>query len=253
MTQTTTALILAAGVGARLRPLTNEIPKALVKVGQQSILQRAIRILRAHGIQRFVLATGYRRTAIEELVDSLGIDAQLVDNPRFDSTQNSVSLARCADAVSGQSFLKLDGDLLFDAELLRRVDRGSAGLQVAVDRSATLDAEAMKVEIDDDRRITRFGKGLPLNRAHAESIGVERVSADAAVHLFDALQRHLREERVDLYYEDVYDELISAGLLQARAIDVGDLDWMEIDTLLDLERARSRFGDRSPPQSAAGR
>src|SRR5690242_20625303 len=153
---TRAAVILAAGVGSRLRPLTDDRPKALVEVSGATILGRAVQALVAHGIERLVVATGYREDAIVAALAGVGLDVVYRRNPDYETTQNSVSLARCRDVLAGAAFFKLDGDLLFDSAILKRLDASAGMLAVAVDRSVELDTEAMKVQIATDERIVAF-------------------------------------------------------------------------------------------------
>lgn len=234
---TTTAVILVAGIGSRLRPLTDHRPKALVEVRGESLLLRAARLLRAHGVRKLVLATGYREDAVKSALAESGLSVHYCYNPAFESTQNSVSLALCRKAVGQGAFFKLDGDVIFVPEVLSRLDQSSAALSVALDSSRQADAEAMKVRLAGERRIVAFGKSIALSASGGESIGIERISAGASGVLFDALERKIESGERGLYYEDVYSELIAGGALEAEAVEVGDLPWTEIDDFDDLARA----------------
>jgi L-glutamine-phosphate cytidylyltransferase len=220
-----------------LRPLTDNRPKALVDIGGENILSRALRLLTQHGVKRVVLATGYREDAIKNALENSPLPVALCHNSQFERTQNAVSLALCRAALEGESFFKLDGDVVFEQEVLERLERAPAELAVAVDGVRKVDAEAMKVAVHLGR-IRAFGKALPLAECSGETIGVERVSASASRPLFDALDGAHRAGRTDLYYEDVYSELVEAGLVEAAAVEVGDLPWTEVDDFDDLERAR---------------
>lgn len=241
LAKTETAVILVAGIGSRLRPLTDDRPKALVAVGGETILNRAVRILMGYGVRRLVLATGYLEEAVRAAL--VGYDLELVfcKNPRFDSTQNVVSLALCEAAVAGRSFFKLDGDVLFRPELLARLDACDAELAVGVDSSRQLDEEAMKVRAEAplssgvQARIFAFGKGITIQESAGESIGIERVSEGLSARLFERLQA----APSDVYYEDIYSQMLEAQELQAKAVEVGDLPWTEIDDHADLEFAES--------------
>ncbi len=243
---TRTAVLLVAGMGTRLAPLTDDRPKALVDVGGETILRRAARVLREHGVRRIVLATGYRQDAIEREIEAWkaewgegenGITAVIAQNAEYASTQNSVSLAFCEAAVEGGAFFKLDGDVVFSREVLERLDDSGAELAVAVDGKRPLDAEAMKVTTDGTR-ITAFGKQLPVQGSAGESIGIERLSASAGARVFTALRAAIGKGVTNRYYEDVYSDLISAGQLTAEALEVGDLPWTEVDDPSDLANAR---------------
>jgi choline kinase len=234
------AVILVAGIGSRLRPITDTRPKALAPVGDETILGRAVRLLLDFGISRLILATGYREDAVRAALGDLQSEVIYCPNPRYDSTQNSVSLALCKDAVGGRSFFKLDGDVVFDAELLSRIAAPRAELAAGVDSSRKLDEEAMKVVVQGNV-IQRFGKGVPLAESYGESIGIEHVAASASNKLFAALEQRVAGGTTNLYYEDVYSEMIERGELAAEVADVSGLRWTEVDTFEDLESARRLF------------
>lgn len=237
------AVLLVAGIGSRLRPLTNDVPKALVQVGSTSILERAVRALRDHGVQTFVFATGYCCDSVESVVKGWGIDAHFCLNEAYQTTQNSISLLRCAGALKGKSFFKLDGDLLFVPSVLERLSEIQVGLSVAVDGMRVVDEEAMKVQVDPRRRIENFGKHLPVAASSGESIGIERLDAATGHEVLSAIGGLESRGIFDRYYEDVYATLIADGRIEAQAVEVGDLPWTEVDCQEDLVRARALFQD----------
>jgi choline kinase len=232
-----TAVILVAGVGSRLRPLTDDRPKALVDLGGETILGRALRLLESFGISRVVLATGYREDAVRHALRDARVDVEFVRNADYESTQNSVSLALCRQAVGSGPFFKLDGDVVFQRQVLERLAASSAELAVAVDAGRMVDQEAMKVRTEGTR-IVAFGKGIPLAQSAGESIGIELVSAAKNRELFSALDVARAAGETGLYYEDVYSRLIADGRLSAEAVAVSDLAWTEVDDPADLQRAR---------------
>jgi choline kinase len=227
------AILLCAGGGTRLRPLTDDKPKALVGVGGETILHRAVRALMAAGVRELVVATGYRAEAVRAALT--GLPVVFCHNADYERTQNSVSLLACAERARGRAFFKLDGDVLFHPEVLARIDRIPAPLAVAVERRLDLGDEEMKV-IASGSAIAAFGKKLDPRTCYGESIGIERLDGEAGTQLFDAIADAVRIGRSDLYYEDVYNELIARGL-RAGLVDIADLAWIEIDTPDDLARA----------------
>ncbi len=237
--KTTVAVILVAGIGSRLRPITDDRPKALVDIGGETILGRAVRLLESYGVRKVVLATGYREDAVREAMaaQAASIDVEYCRNPAFDRTQNSVSLALCRAAVGSDAFFKLDGDVVFQRQVLERLDASQAELSVAVDAGRMLDAEAMKVTVSGTR-IAAFGKGIGLAESAGESIGIERIQSHAASTLFGTMDAAIESGETGLYYEDFYSRLIARGVLHAEAVPVADLPWTEVDDFSDLERAR---------------
>ncbi len=239
------AVVLAAGVGARLRPWTHDRPKVLVEVDGVPILVRLARQLAARGVTEVIVATGWCEDAVIRASERVrGVRWVIRRNAEYDRTQNVASLHACGAALlegGPRETIKLDGDLYVDEAVLDRLLGASmptGGLLAAVDRSAPLGDEEMKVRTTGDR-IEAFGKGLDPAHAHGESIGLERIAADAVSSIVDAVGRAVTEGETHLYYEDVYDRLLAArgGPIDARAIDVSGLAWTEIDTPDDLARA----------------
>jgi choline kinase len=235
--KTTAAVILVAGIGSRLRPITDDRPKALVDLGGETILGRAVRLLAEYGVRRVVLATGYREDAVRAAMVRAPLSVEYCKNPAFDRTQNSVSLALCRGSVGADAFFKLDGDVVFQRQVLERLDASATELAVAVDAGRTLDAEAMKVTVAGSA-IKAFGKGIALAASAGESIGIERIASGATAKLFRALDEAIASGETSLYYEDVYAALIARGELDAEAVAVRDLPWTEVDDFADLQRAR---------------
>ncbi|RYE80656.1 MAG: phosphocholine cytidylyltransferase family protein [Myxococcales bacterium] len=219
--------------------MTDDRPKALVEVGDETMLGRAVRLLLEHGVKELVLATGYREDAVRAAMAGCPVPVRYCRNDAFDRTQNSVSLWLCREAIGDRSFVKLDGDLLFEPAVLPRLATGPAGVVAAVDRRPGLGAEEMKVMTEGDR-ITAFGKHLDPARSAGESIGIERVSGVAVSRLFHSLGRVIGTGQTGLYYEDVYALLPDEGV-DLWAVDVSDLGWCEVDTPDDLATARAQI------------
>lgn len=236
---TKVAVLLVAGSGTRLGDPQGR-PKSLVEIGGASMLARAAEALIGVGVEHLIFATGYREEAIREATASLPVRTSFCRNDDYATTQNAVSLLRCRDEVAGRGFFKLDGDVLFRPAVLERLLGTPGEIVAAVDRRASLADEEMKVYVDGGR-ITHFGKHLDPKASAGESIGIERITSTVTDPLFEALDKAFREGRTNLYYEDVYQELIAEGRLAAMA-DVSDLPWIEVDTREDLARATVLFG-----------
>ena len=230
------AVLLCAGAATRLRPLTADRPKCLLEVGGETILARAVRLLLSAGVRKLVIATGYRQEDVRAAMMDLPAEVTFCHNADFARTQNAVSLHHCAGVVAGHSFFKLDGDVLFNGAVLERLLADDAPLSVAVERRDDLGEEEMKV-MTEGNEVRAFGKKLDPRLCAGESIGIEKLDETASLALFRALERAVAQGRTDLYYEDVYGELVGAGM-KGHAVDVTDLPWIEIDTADDLARAQ---------------
>lgn len=229
-----TAILLAAGVGSRLRPLTNDRPKCLLTVGGTPLLERTCSALVHAGIHDCVLVTGYRSAMIERAVASfhLPLKVQFVHNAEFETTNNNFSLWLAGRELAGQGWIMMDADILFDWRLLTRLagDPHPDALIMRADRATG--AEEIKVEMRGEF-VGRIGKDIPPAVAAGESIGIEKFSAATAGALMAILERRKVHNE---FYEASFQELIDGGATIATVLSDG-LSCMEIDTPQDLEAA----------------
>lgn len=230
------AVILAAGVSRRLRPLTSSRPKCLLPVGDGAILDHQMRALKAVGIREACLVLGYRREQILEHLAAHHPDMRItpvINHDFFDTnTAHSMWLARgfmaCGDVVC------LNGDVLFPPHLLRRVVEADHAGSLAVE-TKRCGQEEVKVTCDDAHRIVRIGKRLPVAEARGEFIGVSRLRGKFLAQFVRALDLLVATGHTDAYFEAAMDQMLDDAA--GHAVDVTDLPSIEIDFLEDYERA----------------
>ena len=242
-TTATKAVILAAGVGSRIRPMTDNCPKTLLAVGGITILERMLTNIQACGIDEIIVVLGYRGEQIETFVRDTfpDVSVQFVMNKRYDETNTGYSLMLAAEIVAGSAFVKFDGDVVFDKEILRRLLDSKDENCLCIDRYIKLDSEEVKVVLADDNLLKRVGKDIPPADAIGESIGIEKISGDTANLLFAELRVMMQgEENLQEYYEGAYERLIAKDVA-FHAVDITGLKWTEIDTLQDFASAERIF------------
>lgn len=232
------AVILAAGVGSRLRPLTDACPKALIPLGDRPVIAHVLDALVAHGIDSVVVVTGHAAALMSDYLSQRN-DVRIVCtvNPAYTTTNTMASVA-CAATYVDHDFLLIDGDLIFDPALLSALSE--RGTWIAVDRSQALDSDAVKVAVDDGH-IVQIGKQMPAGvRPEAESIGLAKIDSSTARSLFPLCRRMIQAGERQAYYEAAFQRLIEDGF-SFRPADVTGYRWVEIDDPEDLRRAEVLF------------
>lgn len=234
------AVILAAGIGSRLAPLTDDRPKALVEVAGRSFLERQLDLLGRAGIpsRDVVVVGGYRIDRLREALAAGGHDCEVVVNDRFEPWNNFYSLLVAQPALAGHDFLQLDGDVILDEVLLPRMIAAPGDALLAVDCRAELDAETMKAELRDGR-VVAIAKPLDPARCAGEYIGVTKLSAAAARAVFAELALFPAEGLTHEYYEHAFHRLSGTGRIRFEIVDVHDCTVLEIDNVEDLRRAEA--------------
>lgn len=236
------AIILAAGISKRLRPLTDNTPKCLLKVGSKTILEMTLDNIIKNGINDFVMVTGYRENMIKEFIRSNnpGINVKFLTNPDYENNNNSYSLWMTKDHIKGDCIL-LDSDILFDYRIISKLLAAEHPDCLAVNCNHKLGEEEIKVIVDSTHKILHIGKDPDPSKSMGESIGIERFSHDFFKKLGKVLDRKIvKESNVNEFYEVSFQELINRGN-GIFAVDVSEYRSMEIDTPADLERAASEI------------
>lgn len=238
------AIILAAGMASRLRPLTENTPKCLLKVGEKCLLQRSIDALASNGIRDFVIVTGYLHEMIETFVaEQYGnnINVKFIHNDVFDSTNNIYSLWLARPEAEGQEILLLDSDLLYDPRIITKVMESDADNVLTLIRHE-LGEEEMKVVLDHENgTIIEISKTCNPADAAGESLGIEKMGCRYTSALYQELEPMMNEEHLEnVFYERAFERLIAKGHTY-KVIDVTELFSCELDTVEDFENAKEKI------------
>lgn len=245
-------IILAAGVGSRIRPLTDDCPKSLLKVSGKPVLERMINNCEACGLTEFVIVLGYLEHKIRQYVQDRfpRLKVTFVVNEHFQKTNTGYSLMLAEEAAQGVGFIKFDADVVFDRKILQRLIASKAENALCIDRIIKLDAEEVKVIVDAGQRVRQASRSVDAKAAMGESIGIEKISPAAATQLFAALGKMMQKEALHQdYCEAAYERLMSDDVA-FHAVDITGLNWVEIDTHDDFEAANQMFAN---PMNASAR
>jgi len=236
------AIILAAGVSKRLRPLTDTTPKCLLKIGHENLLERTIENVMANNVNDFIFVTGYKEDMIKDFVNKRfpGINKTFITNPDYENNNNSYSLWMTKEYIKG-NILLLDSDILFDEKIITLLLTSGHENCLAVNFTDNLDEEQIKVILDRENRVIEIGKEISIEKSAGESIGIEKFSGYFMKELFAILDRKIsRENNVNEFYEASFQEVINKGDSRNSifAADVSEFTCIEIDTVQDYENAQ---------------
>lgn len=232
------AVILAAGMATRLKPLTDDTPKCLLLLDDKPIIYYMLNNLKNQGIKELVVVTGFERAKIEDYIQGHfpELTVKFIYNKDFAATNNAYSLLLAKESIKGE-FILLDSDIVFHEEILALLKKFPERPALAVERHACGEEE-IKVTVDSKQRIGAINKQVNPTAAWGESIGIEIFSAAAKEKLFQVLEKRIRQEkRVNEYYEASFEEMISDGF-PFYAVDTSAYPAMEVDFSEDLEAAR---------------
>jgi choline kinase len=249
----TTALLLAAGTGSRLQPLTDTSPKCLTEVNETTILERLVRGLDAWKFERLVVVVGHLDGCVRDFLDSLasGLTVQYIHSEKYRTTNNLYSLWAARHAVQ-DPFLLLECDLVFDDVLLGKMLEPD---RIAVSRTLPW-MNGTTVSLDHSHRVTRFhmGKDQRSDELTHKTVNMYSFSRSSWQRVTRRLEHHVSAGRVNRYYETVFAEMVADRALSFEAVFFDNRRWYEIDTLEDLWEAERLFprndGQRTSVQSS---
>ena len=235
----TTALLLAAGTGSRLAPLTDMLPKCLVKLNGISILERMVDSLKSHGFKRLVIVVGHLEESIRDFLGNHagGIEITYISNPLYKTTNNIYSLWLARKAID-EPFLLLESDVVYSRPLKHMLwpDQMAIGHMKQWMNGTT-------VTIDSHQEINAFwasGINSP-NDMHYKTVNMYSLSRYSWNIVRQRLEQHISNNKVNGYYETVFSELVAEGSLHFTPVLFGNKRWFEIDTLDDLHEAEQLF------------
>lgn len=233
------AVILAAGVAFRLRPLTNSTPKCLLKLAGKTILERTISNLLFNGINDFVIVTGYLQEQIKYFISSQfpTLNVKYIFNDKYEVTNNIYSLWLTKSEVGGKEFILLDSDIIYDKKIVSLLNDSPYQNVLALRSDDHLSEEEIKISLNSDGSIKEIGKDVSFEDAIGESIGIEKFGDKFSKKLFQLLDTMiLKENQTNIFYEAAFQRLIDSGE-KLFTEDVGNLKCIELDTPEDLQKA----------------
>jgi choline kinase len=247
------AIILAAGKGSRLLPLTADRPKCLIELSGRTLLEWQLDSLFEAGVTETFVVTGFRPDLVERDIAARGPDRGTIStifNPFYHVADNLGS-AWMARTAMDRDFLLLNGDTLIPPALVERLAAApDSPICLAVDRKAQYDEDDMKVRSDGDR-LVRVDKQLQAPDYDAESIGFIRFQSEGRAAFVETIELMMRTpEGTSSFYLRAIDRLADTGIVRVAPID--GLEWAEVDYPADLEIARRLTGGWAAASAGAG-
>ena len=239
------AIILSAGQGKRLLPLTREEPKCLLSIeNSRSMLELQLDALEQGGIHRATIMVGFGAEKVEQFLTrypTRRLQLRTCYNPFF-ATSNNLATCWLAIPEMTEDFILLNGDTVFEPTVLQRLLASPpAPVTLTIDQKDTAyDDDDMKVSLNGGHRLKAVGKTLPPSITHGESIGLMRFCGRGVAAFRSALDFAIRApEGLHKWYLSVINTM--AAYEQVDTVSIKGQWWGEIDTPEDLARVRAHF------------
>lgn len=231
------AIILAAGTGTRLMPLTRNIPKPLLEIDDTSLMERMMLNCISSGVNEFIIVLGHKKERVIETIDYLTNKYQVkidtVENKKYSQTNTSCSVKLATEQLDDDVII-INGDNVVDERIISglvKIDKTA----LVVDNHKQLNQESFKLRIENNV-ILEIGKGINIDTASGEFIGISKVSKDD-LPMFNSILEELISEDVQNYYDLAYKELSKKS--DIKYFYTNGLKWTEIDDKIDWEYAHT--------------
>ncbi|MDO8523026.1 MAG: phosphocholine cytidylyltransferase family protein [bacterium] len=232
------ALILAAGRGKRLMPLTKNIPKCLVRVGRKPILYYQLSALRKYGVAEIVVIAGYKENAIREYVQKEFPEFKtiFVSNPKYETTEDIYSLYLAKNYLD-EDCLLLDSDVLFHHSIIGKLLTVTPYLSYTAIKKVPCGEEEMKASVDKNGMVTKLSKELVPSETAGEFLSITFFRKPFLKHLVCAMRKTINSTGKKTYATVAIEKVISDGKGKLACLDITSYPAMEIDFPSDLKIA----------------
>lgn len=234
------AVILAAGEGTRLAPLTHTTPKCLIDIAGRPVIDYQLAALSVAGVHKTAVVTGHLAPKVDAWLASKP-DVKTVYNDVYKTTNilTSFDYALKGAVADGEDLIVIAGDVVFEENLLKRLSAVPADLVLCVNRKACGEEE-VKVVLEDGR-VRELGKKLDPKTAYGEFMGVFLARGPLVAQVKSLVARMVSGGEGKSYLFDMMNRLIREKTAEARAFEVGDALWEEIDFYEDVERVSAKL------------
>ncbi len=232
------AILLAAGASRRLKPLTKDTPKCLIRIGEKTILEHQLDAVDNAGIDEAVIVVGYLK---DRIIDFLGNRYRsirrisYIENPDFAVTNTIYSLYLARDFFLGDDFIYFNADVLFHRDIVSLLVSSNEKNVLAMEYKKC-GQEEVKFATDAGNRVIKLSKEIPPDEAEGEFIGIAKFGSSISRAFIDTLEIYaLRGER-NLFFEKAVEDIL--GIEIFFPLNVTHIPNIEIDFPEDLNRAQ---------------
>ncbi len=238
-------VILAAGSGRRLAPLTDSLPKCLIPIENKSILSYQIEALRKGGIREICVVAGSHKEQVSDFLKTER-EVSLVENPEYQTTNVLTSFWCALNSLKDEDLLIMAGDVIFDGAVTKGlVQEAGTELTLCVTQRKCGEEE-VKVVVEGER-VLKLGKKLDPKRAYGEFQGIFLVRRKALLSIRAIVNEMISSQQVQNYLFDVINRFILEKRGGVKAFDIRDAFCEDIDTQEDIERVSRKMRQGSGP------
>ena len=230
------AIILAAGYGSRLRPITDNLPKCMVEVNNVKIIEKQLSNLIRNGIELKDI-TGYKSDKLKNYINEIYKGVNIVENKVYESTNNMYSLYLTKEYVKDDNFILMNADVYYEEAIIKELLENDFENLIVCDDGIYIE-ESMKI-VKNGNAITNISKAITKENAYGVSIDVYKLSKQSGKKLFSIIDKIINvDKNLNSWTEVALDMLLKEE--EFHSLDM-KYNWVEIDNHEDLKHAEELF------------
>lgn len=237
-------IILAAGIGSRLRPLTDKVPKTMVRVNGEAIIERLLKQIDAidNVDINIKIASGYKSEILKNFVNELGlsVNIEFVENHDYDTTNNMYSLHMVLSALEEDNdIVIINADCFYDNSIVEQII-ASTGNYIAIDKGI-FNEESMKVKTNNSKKVIGMSKTLEEGSEVYVSIDIYAFDKTCRNRIFQISSEIISNGELNSWTEVAINLLAQEENSNIKCLNITGKRWMEIDNHMDLKNAENIF------------
>lgn len=241
------AIILAAGMGSRLKRITKDKTKCMVEVNGESLIKRLLKQLEKYILEEIVIVTGYKEEILKNYINNLDIRTKIkfYNNDIYDKTNNIYSLGLVEEELVNNDILLIESDLIFEDKLIENVIKSSyKNLAVVSEYEPWMDGTCVKLDCENNVIDFISSQRFSFNEVENlyKTVNIYKLSKEFnQKYYIPFLKAYISSKGTNQYYESVFETLIKIIPNELKGLKTEGLKWYEIDDKQDLDIAESLF------------
>ena len=243
------AVILAAGMGTRIKNYTKDNPKCLIEINGETLIKRQIDSLKKAGINKIIIVCGYKKNRLQKYIKDNCKDIEIIfiENNDYEVTNNIYSLYLAKEYIKKDDIIILESDLIFEDSIIEKIIKDK-NRNVAAVSKYKLNMDGTVVTINNNNEIINFIEKSSFDIKNIENyyktINIYKLSKqDCVKFLIPCLENYINKNKKDIFYEVVFKKLIQNNNMIINTKIFENEKWYEIDNETDLEIASCLFNN----------
>ncbi len=230
------ALILAAGLGSRLKQKTKNIPKALVQVNNKPIISFQIEALRNNKIKKIGIVLGYKSDVLKNYLikNHKDIEFTFFTNDEYKCSNSAYSFYLAKDFIKNKSYIHLNCDVIFSKELLAKLIKSRHTNVIALSKKLNLTNNMEQVKLDKKNKIIKMDN-MQFDEAIFKAYGLAKLSNESSNYIIDKIEKYLNQKNKNMNYYGIIRQAVQD--IDYYGVDCKDQFLLEVNTLNDLDIA----------------